>query len=98
MEEVGLMRGNVDFYFDVRPDVDRQEDPFLKIMHAADKLEPGQALVIVSAFQPRLLFKALERKRLTYTARPHEGGAWRITVTRPDCHTSGPSLHSTMAK
>lgn len=76
------MGTDTDLYFDVRPEVDRREDPFVKIMEAAGTLGPDQALVIVSAFQPRLLYKALARKGFSYEATPHAGGAWRVTVTR----------------
>lgn len=67
---------------DVRSDVDRKEDPFAKIMRAAEGLEPGQALTVINDFQPRLLYKALLERGFAYEVRQYEGAAWIITVQR----------------
>lgn len=69
--------------FDVRRDVARNKDPFVKIMRAVDGLAPGQPLTIISEFQPRLLYKALHERGFTYVAERKRGVGWAIEVHKP---------------
>ncbi|HEY8418354.1 MAG TPA: DUF2249 domain-containing protein [Limnochordales bacterium] len=67
---------------DVREDIRRGIEPFPKIMQAVQSLAPGQALVIINAFEPRPLYRVLEAQGFQHRTEETEDGCWRVTFYR----------------
>ena len=58
-------------------------EPLQRALHAADALEPGQALQVLTALPPRPLLQALEDRGLRWRTEPlADGGAW-VAILRP---------------
>lgn len=68
---------------DVRPLLARGEEPFGTIMEAVDALEPGQALVLRSPFDPVPLHKVLGKRGYARTTRELAPDDFE-TVYRPE--------------
>ncbi len=67
---------------DVRPALAAGQDPFDEIMAAADRLGPGQALVIVNSFEPFPLYDVLAGRGFERSVERFADGEWRITFRR----------------
>lgn len=57
-------------------------EPLGDIMAAVERLQPGQALVLINTFEPVPLHRTMERKGLRHAAERTLGGDWRITFWR----------------
>lgn len=58
-------------------------EPLQRALHAADALEPGQALQVLTALPPIPLLQALEDRGLRWRTEPlADGGAW-VAILRP---------------
>ncbi len=68
---------------DVRPTLAAGEDPFDTIMAAADRLAPGQTLVLVNSFEPFPLYQVLAERGFERSVERFPDGDWRVTFRRP---------------
>lgn len=58
-------------------------EPLQRALRAADALEPGQALQVLTALPPIPLLQALEDRGLRWRTEPlADGGAW-VAILRP---------------
>lgn len=67
---------------DVRPIIERGEEPFDTIMAAVDILEDNQTLVILAPFEPVPLEGVLSSQGFVYDALALEGGDWRVSFRK----------------
>ncbi|MTE02226.1 DUF2249 domain-containing protein, partial [Paracoccus sp. YIM 132242] len=77
------------FELDVRPQLQRGEEPFGTIMTAADGLQPGQALRLIAPFRPAPLFGVMANRGFAVSDRRRSDGAWEVLFApledaRPD--------------
>ncbi len=63
---------------DVRPILERGEEPFDTIMSAVGALEEGQPLVIIAPFEPVPLEGVLSAQGFRWEAEVQEDGNWRV--------------------
>ena len=58
-------------------------EPMQQALHAADALEPGQALEVLTGWPPMPLLQALDARGLRWRTEPlADGGAW-VAILRP---------------
>ena len=58
-----------DVTLDVRPILARGEEPFDEIMSAVSVLREGERLLLIASFEPKPLFRVMERKGFTNQCR-----------------------------
>jgi uncharacterized protein (DUF2249 family) len=59
------------------------QDPMQRALRAADALEPGQALEVLTLLPPSPLLQALDARGLRWRTEPlSDGGAW-VAILRP---------------
>lgn len=68
---------------DVRPELRNGGEPFARIMQAVGDLAPGQALRLLTTFEPIPLYAVLGRKGLAHRAIHHGAEHWEVLFT-PD--------------
>jgi uncharacterized protein (DUF2249 family) len=66
---------------DVRPLLRAGEEPFLAIMGALDRLEPGQGLRLYATFKPIPLFGVMASKGFAHQEVELDGGEWEVLFT-----------------
>lgn len=66
---------------DVRPILQAGGEPLEQIMQATAALDEGQALRLLSPFNPVPLYAVMERRGFTHQEKQIDGGAWEIILT-----------------
>lgn len=67
---------------DVRPDLERGDEPFARIMETAATIAPGCQLILIAPFEPVPLYAVLQRAAFTYQSEQRGTEEWVITFTR----------------
>lgn len=77
-------RGNthVSTVLDVRPDVAGGGEPFVRMMKAAEGIEPGHTLVIIAPFEPIPLYDVLSARGFSHETRKVASDEWVVRFTR----------------
>lgn len=63
---------------DVRPLLNRGEEPFPAIMQAVAQLTDGESLCLIAPFEPKPLYQILETKGYEACPQQEENGLWKI--------------------
>lgn len=71
-----------DVRLDVRPDLERGDEPFVRIMEAAATVAPGQALVIVAPFEPVPLYGVLGAQGFGHETKCVAPDEWVVRFAR----------------
>lgn len=66
---------------DVRPDLESDGEPFVRIMEAVSALQPGEALVILAPFEPVLLYDVLGARGFTHATTMAAADEWVVRFT-----------------
>jgi hypothetical protein len=83
MEGVALTwRETAAMTLDVRPDLERGDEPFVRIMEAAARIQPGEALVIVAPFEPVPLYGVLGGRGFAHETERVAADEWVVRFTR----------------
>lgn len=72
------------FELDVRPQLQRGEEPFGAIMAATDRLQPGQSLRLIAPFRPAPLFGVMANRGFGVREHRRPDGAWEIVFAPLD--------------
>ncbi|MDQ2903518.1 MAG: DUF2249 domain-containing protein [Ktedonobacteraceae bacterium] len=67
---------------DVRSDLERGDEPFVRIMEAAVPLKPGETLVIVAPFEPVPLYAVLGERGFSHETHCVASDEWVVRFTR----------------
>lgn len=67
---------------DVRPDLERGDEPFVRIMEAAAAIQPSESLVIVAPFEPAPLYDVLGARGFTHATERVSAEEWIVRFTR----------------
>ncbi len=67
---------------DVRPDLERGDEPFARIMTAAATVPPAGQLVLTAPFEPVPLYAVLQGQGFTHQTEQRAPGEWVVTFTR----------------
>jgi hypothetical protein len=66
------------FELDVRPLFAAGRPPLVPILNAVNRLEPLQALRLITPIQPEPLFNLLAQRGFTHAAHQRDDGSWEI--------------------
>jgi hypothetical protein len=66
---------------DVRPALERGDEPFVTIMEAAARTPAGASLVIVAPFEPAPLYDALGNQGFTHATHCVSASEWVVRFT-----------------
>ncbi len=67
---------------DVRPLLEAKQPPLNAILDAASRLAPGQALRVITPFEPVPLYNLLGKQGFAHEASRTDEGAWTIIFRR----------------
>jgi uncharacterized protein (DUF2249 family) len=67
---------------DVRPDLARGDEPFVRIMEAAQATQVGQILAVIAPFEPVPLYDALGARGFTHETRKVADDEWIVQFRR----------------
>ncbi len=67
---------------DVRPELEQGGEPFVRIMEAAARVEPGESLVIIAPFEPVPLYGALGGRGFSHASQREAADKWVVRFTR----------------
>lgn len=67
---------------DVRPDLERGDEPFARIIESAMATAPGGQLVIIAPFEPVPLYAVLQGHGFTHQTEQRATAEWAVTFTR----------------
>jgi uncharacterized protein (DUF2249 family) len=70
-------RGSGEVLLDVRPMLERGEEPFGKIMETVASLD-GRSLMLVASFEPTPLMGVLSSQGFTYEVEKVSDAEWRV--------------------
>jgi Uncharacterized conserved protein (DUF2249) len=67
---------------DVRPDLARGDEPFERIIHAAESVASGDQLILIAPFEPVPLYAVLQGYGFTHQSERRVADEWVITFIR----------------
>lgn len=67
---------------DVRPDLERGDEPFVRIMEAAEATQGGEILAIIAPFEPVPLYGVLGERGFSHETRQGNAGEWIVQFRR----------------
>ncbi len=67
---------------DVRPDLERGDEPFVRIMEAAEATHAGEILAIIAPFEPVPLYGVLGERGFSHETRQVNAGEWIVQFRR----------------
>lgn len=67
---------------DVRPDLERGDEPLMRILQAAEAVQPGEAFVLIAPFEPRPLYGVLGSRGFSYETERVAADEWIVRFTR----------------
>jgi uncharacterized protein (DUF2249 family) len=79
---------------DVRPMLERGEEPFKAIMAAARQVPIGQVLQLIAGFEPLPLYDALAKQGFSRWTE-HDGGRWEVRFHREPIEAEAPPAKTT---
>ncbi len=82
MGQSGAWQAMAAAVLDVRPDLERGDEPFVRIMEAAEQIAPGQSFVIIAPFEPAPLYGVLAERGFTHETERVAADEWVIRFTR----------------
>ena len=81
-DDVTAWKNAATTYLDVRPTLERGDEPFEAIMGAAATIPPGETLVIVAPFEPAPLYGALGAQGFAHATQRVAADEWVVRFTR----------------
>jgi Uncharacterized conserved protein (DUF2249) len=75
---------------DVRPDVEANGEPFLRVLAAADASVAGDTFVVIAPFEPLAIYPVLTARGFRYQTEHLGPGEWRTRFSLLRTTTSGP--------
>lgn len=67
---------------DVRPDLERGDEPFERIINAAMSIAPGGQLVLIAPFEPVPLYGVMQGYGFAHLSQQRSANEWVVTFTR----------------
>lgn len=81
-EQVTQWQTQATTVLDVRPDLERGDEPFARIMEAAVGIQPGQSLIVIAPFEPVPLYDVLGGRGFQHEARKVTPNEWVVRFMR----------------
>lgn len=67
---------------DVRPVLEQDGEPFVQIIEAAERILPGQSLVLIAPFEPEPLYGVLGERGFSHETERVAAGEWVVLFSR----------------
>ncbi|QBD83231.1 DUF2249 domain-containing protein [Ktedonosporobacter rubrisoli] len=67
---------------DVRPQLERGDEPFVLIMETAESIKPGNTLVLIAPFEPVPLYEVLAGRGFSHETKSVAADEWVVRFTR----------------
>lgn len=67
---------------DVRPELERGDEPFVRIMEAAEATQAGETLTVIAPFEPVPLYGVLGARGFTHETQRVAADEWIINFRR----------------
>lgn len=81
-EQVTTWRAQVRTTLDVRPDLERGDEPFVRIMETADQIAPGESFLLIAPFEPVPLYDVLGQRGFQHETSNVSANEWAVRFTR----------------
>ncbi len=90
MERLLVMwKATANVLLDVRPDVEHDGEPYVRMMDVAQAIKPGETCVIIAPFEPIPLCNVLRVRGFLYETQQVAHNEWMVRLSR---HTSTDEL------
>ena len=66
---------------DVRPDLERGDEPFVRIMETAGQLAPGECFLLIAPFEPVPLYEVLGQRGFQHETSKVAANKWAVLFT-----------------
>jgi uncharacterized protein (DUF2249 family) len=77
-EQAVTWKAEAETVLDVRPDLERGDEPFVRIMEAASAIQPGRTLVIIAPFEPVPLYDVLAARGFSHETAMVAADEWVV--------------------
>jgi hypothetical protein len=77
-EQAGIWKAKAETILDVRPDLEKGGEPFVRIMEEATAIKPGGTLVIIAPFEPIPLYDVLGARGFSHETAMVAGDEWVV--------------------
>lgn len=81
-EQVTTWQAHAKTVLDVRPDLERGDEPFVRIMETAMTINQGENFVLIAPFEPVPLYDVLGGRGFWHETHKAAPGEWVIRFTR----------------
>jgi uncharacterized protein (DUF2249 family) len=81
-EQVAEWKSAAAAVLDVRPTLERGDEPFIEIIETAARIPLGESLVIIAPFEPAPLYAALGERGFSHATQPVSTSEWVVRFTR----------------
>lgn len=82
MKEQDALNAQTTRILDVRPDLERGDEPFVRIMEAAEATRAGETLTVIAPFEPVPLYGVLGARGFTHETQQVSADEWIIQFRR----------------
>lgn len=82
---LAIWKATAHVLLDVRPDVDHDGEPYIRMMEVAQAIKPGEIFVIIAPFEPIPLYDVLRAQGFLYETQQVAHNEWVVCFSR---HTS----------
>ena len=82
---LAIWKATTNVLLDVRPDVEHDGEPYIRMMEVAQAIKPGETFVIIAPFEPIPLYDVLRAQCFLYETQQVAHNEWVICLSR---HTS----------
>ncbi len=81
-EQAASSKVQANIVLDVRPELAQGGEPFVRIMEAANAIQPGGTLVIIAPFEPVPLYDVLGARGFSHETKKVAADEWRVEFAR----------------
>lgn len=82
MENAAMWQPETHTVLDVRPDLARGDDPFVRIIETAATVQPGKTLMLIAPFEPVPLYAVMDGRGFTHATERVANDEWVVAFTR----------------
>ncbi len=81
-EQVTMWQAQARTTLDVRSDLERGDEPFVRIMETAGQVAPGESFLLIAPFEPVPLYDVLGQRGFQYETSKVADNEWAVRFSR----------------
>jgi len=81
-EQVTMWQAQSRTTLDVRSDLERGDEPFVRIMETAVQIAPGESFLLIAPFEPVPLYDVLGQRGFQHETSKVAANEWAVRFTR----------------